>query len=78
MRITISAKLKLRHSPEQKAMLDAVSLAYRDALNYASEEAFKLDKTSSAPKLHAVPISGMGGVARRSPDSGPARPSSKR
>lgn len=54
MRVTISAKLKLRHSPEQKAKLDAVSLAYRDALNYASEEAFKLDKTSSAPKLHAV------------------------
>jgi putative transposase len=52
MRVTISAKLKLRHSPEQKAMLDAVSLAYRDALNYASEEAFKLDKTSSAPKIH--------------------------
>ncbi|AXH00743.1 transposase (plasmid) [Deinococcus wulumuqiensis] len=54
MRVTISAKLKLRHSPEQKAKLDAVSLAYRDALNFASEEAFKLDKTSSAPKLHAV------------------------
>ena len=47
----MSAKLKLRHSPEQKAMLDAVSLAYRDALNYTSEEAFKLDKTSSAPKI---------------------------
>ena len=54
MRVTISVKLKLRHSPEQKAKLDAVSLAYRDALNFASEEAFKLDKTSSAPKLHAV------------------------
>ncbi|GGS37361.1 RNA-guided endonuclease InsQ/TnpB family protein [Deinococcus knuensis] len=52
MRVTISAKLKLRHSPEQKAMLDAVSLAYRDALNFASKEAFKLDKTSSAPKIH--------------------------
>ncbi|GMA17154.1 transposase (plasmid) [Deinococcus metallilatus] len=52
MRVTISAKLKLRHTPEQKAMLDAVSLAYRDALNFASKEAFKLDKTSSAPKIH--------------------------
>ncbi|GAA5438082.1 RNA-guided endonuclease InsQ/TnpB family protein [Deinococcus aquaticus] len=52
MRVTISAKLKLRHSPEQKAMLDAVSLAYRDALNFASEKAFEMDKTSSAPKLH--------------------------
>ena len=48
----ISAKLKLRHNAEQKAALDAVSLAYRDALNYTSGEAFKLDKTSSAPKLH--------------------------
>ena len=54
MRVTISAKLKLRHSPEQKAMLDAVSLAYRDALNFASEKAFELDKTSSAPRLHKV------------------------
>jgi putative transposase len=54
MRVTISAKLKLRHSPEQKAMLDAVTLAYRDALNFASEKAFEMDRTSSAPKLHAV------------------------
>lgn len=52
MRVTISAKLKLRHSPEQKAMLDAVTLAYRDALNFASQAAFKLDKTSSAPRIH--------------------------
>ena len=52
MRITISAKLKLRHTPEQKKALDAVSLAYRDALNFASIKAFELDKTSSQPKLH--------------------------
>ena len=52
MRVMISAKLKLRHNAEQKAALDAVSLAYRDALNYTSEKAFELDKTSSAPKLH--------------------------
>lgn len=52
MRVTVSAKLKLRYSPEQKVMLDAVSLAYRDALNFTSGEAFKLDKTSSAPKIH--------------------------
>lgn len=54
MRVTISAKLKLRHNAEQKAVLDAISLAYRDPLNYASKEAFKLDKTSSAAKLHKV------------------------
>lgn len=52
MRVTISAKLKLRHSPEQKAMLDAVTLAYRDALNFTSQTAFTLDKTSSASKIH--------------------------
>ena len=52
MRITISAKLKLWHSAEQKAALDAVTLAYRDALNFASERAFEMDKTSSQPKLH--------------------------
>ncbi|GAA5439841.1 RNA-guided endonuclease InsQ/TnpB family protein [Deinococcus caeni] len=52
MKLTISAKLKLRHTPEQKTALDAVTLAYRDALNFASETAFKLEKTSSAPKIH--------------------------
>lgn len=52
MRVTISAKLKLRHSPEQKAMLDAVTLVYRDALNFTSQAAFTLDKTSSGPKIH--------------------------
>ena len=52
MKLTISAKLKLRHAPEQKSALDAVTLAYRDALNFASERAFELDKTSSAPKIH--------------------------
>lgn len=43
MRLTISAKLKLRHNAEQKAALDAVTLAYRDALNFASEKAFDMD-----------------------------------
>ncbi|WP_370657483.1 RNA-guided endonuclease InsQ/TnpB family protein [Deinococcus sp. KNUC1210] len=50
--MTVSAKLKLRHNAEQKAALDAVTLAYRDALNFASEKAFEMDKTSSQPKLH--------------------------
>jgi putative transposase len=52
MRITISAKLKLRHTPEQKLVLDAVTFAYRDGLNFASQVAFDLEKTSSAPKIH--------------------------
>ncbi|GGR10087.1 RNA-guided endonuclease InsQ/TnpB family protein [Deinococcus ruber] len=52
MKLTVTAKLKLRHTPEQKQALDAVTLAYRDALNFTSEAAFKLEKTSSAPKIH--------------------------
>lgn len=52
MEVTLTAKLKLRHTPEQKAALDAVTLAYRDALNFASETAARLGHTSSAPKLH--------------------------
>lgn len=54
MKLTITAKLKLRHTPEQKSALDAVTLAYRDALNFTSETAFELGKTSSAPKMHKV------------------------
>lgn len=52
MRVTVSAKLKLNHTAAQKAALDQITFAYRDALNYASGRAFELDKTSSAPKLH--------------------------
>ena len=52
MKITLSAKLKLRHTPEQKLALDAVTLAYRDGLNFASQTAFELGKTTSVPKLH--------------------------
>lgn len=52
MRITVSAKLKLKHNAEQKSALDRITFAYRDALNFASKKAFELDKTSSAPKLH--------------------------
>lgn len=52
VKITLSAKLKLRHTPEQKHALDAVTLAYRDSLNFASQKAFELGKTTSVPKLH--------------------------
>ncbi|WP_291423867.1 transposase [Deinococcus sp.] len=52
MKITLSAKLKLRHTPEHKIALDAVTLAYRDGLNFASQAAFDLGKTTSVPKLH--------------------------
>jgi putative transposase len=47
----ITAKLKLNPTAEQKASLRGVSLAYRDALNYASQVAFALNKTSSGNKL---------------------------
>ena len=51
MKITLTAKLKLRHTPEQKAALDAVTLAYRDALNYTSHKAFEMGKSSNAAKI---------------------------
>ncbi|WP_016876222.1 RNA-guided endonuclease InsQ/TnpB family protein [Chlorogloeopsis fritschii] len=47
----ITAKLKLNPTAEQKEALREVSLAYRDALNYASQVAFDLNKTSSGNKL---------------------------
>jgi len=49
--IAITAKLKLRHTPEQKAALDAVTLAYREALNYTSGVAFEMGKCSNAAKI---------------------------
>ena len=51
MKITLTAKLKLRHTPEQKKALDAVTLAYRDALNFTSQKAFEMGKTSNAAKI---------------------------
>lgn len=51
MKLTLTAKLKLRHTPEQKKALDAVTLAYRDALNYTSQKAFEMEKTSNAAKI---------------------------
>ena len=51
MEITLTAKLKLRHTPEQKAALDAVTLAYRDSLNYTSTVAFEMNKCSNAAKI---------------------------
>ena len=51
MKVTLTAKLKLRHTPEQKIALDAVTLAYRDALNFTSQKAFQMDKSSNAAKI---------------------------
>jgi putative transposase len=55
----ITAKLKLNPTAEQKAALRGVSLAYRDALNYASQTAFELDKTSSGNKLQKAVYSDL-------------------
>jgi len=53
-KITLTAKLKLILTPEQKAALDQTALAYRDALNHASVVAFENDKTSNATKLQKL------------------------
>jgi IS605 OrfB family transposase len=51
MRQTLTAKLKLEASPEQKEMLRVASLAYRDALNFASHAAFDMGKTYNGTKI---------------------------
>jgi putative transposase len=47
-------KLKLLHTPTQKSALDAVSLAFRDALNLTSTLAFENGKTSSPKTLQSL------------------------
>jgi IS605 OrfB family transposase len=48
---TLTAKLKLEATPEQKEMLARASLAYRDALNFASLVAFDMGKTYNGTKI---------------------------
>jgi IS605 OrfB family transposase len=50
----ITAKLKLEASPEQKELLREVSLAYRDALNYASQINFENGKSSNGTKIQKL------------------------
>jgi IS605 OrfB family transposase len=52
MQTTITAKLKLVTTPEQFAALRQTQLAYRDALNLASQYAFAHGKTSKSQRLH--------------------------
>src|ERR1051326_6952507 len=52
MKKIITAKLKLLLSHEQLQALRQTQLAYRDALNAASQYAFAHGKTSSVTKLH--------------------------
>lgn len=48
---TLSAKLKLKVTQEQKEQLRVTSLAYRDALNYTSGVAFEMGKTYNGSKI---------------------------
>src|ERR1051326_6325850 len=52
MDTTITAKLKLVTAPEQFRQLRQTQLAYRDALNQASQYAFAHGKTSNCQRLH--------------------------
>lgn len=51
MKVTISAKLKLHLSADQKQQMDELCFAYRGAINYASQIAFDNDKCSDKRKI---------------------------
>ncbi len=51
MQQIITAKLKLKTTPEQRQSLRQTQLAYRDALNYVSRYAFEHGKMSNAERL---------------------------
>ena len=52
MQTTLTTKLKLVTTPEQFCQLRLTQLAYRDALNQASQHAFAHGKTSNSQRLH--------------------------
>ncbi len=51
MHQTLTAKLKLEVTQEQKEQLRVTSLAYKDALNYTSGIAFEMGKTYNGTKI---------------------------
>src|SRR3989440_1656191 len=51
MKTVITAKLKLKPTPEQFAALHCTQLAYRDALNHVSQYAFEHGKMSNRVAL---------------------------
>lgn len=51
MKQTLTAKLKLEVTQEQKEQLRVTSLAYRNALNYTSGVAFEMGKTHNGTKI---------------------------
>ncbi len=54
MKIPITAKLKLKTTPEQFAALRATQLAYRDALNHVSAYSFAHGKTGNVRRLQTA------------------------
>src|SRR5260221_12682013 len=52
MQQIITAKLKLKTTPEQHQLLRQTQLTFRDALNHVSRYAFAHGKVSSAKRLH--------------------------
>jgi predicted transposase len=52
MKTVITAKLKLKTTPEQFTQLRKTQLAYRDALNHVSQYAFEHGKMSNKLALH--------------------------
>ena len=48
MKQVITVKLKIEHTKEQADRLASLCRDYKSALNYASQKAFELGKTSSA------------------------------
>jgi putative transposase len=53
VKTTITAKLKLKTTPDQFQALRQTQLAYRDALNFVSAYSFAHGKTSSSKRLQA-------------------------
>jgi putative transposase len=51
MQQIITAKLKLKTTPEERQSLRQTQLSYRDALNYASQYAFAHGKTSNTERI---------------------------
>jgi putative transposase len=56
---TITAKLKLRLSPDQFTALRHTQLAYRDALNFVSCYSFAHGKTSNQQRLQRETYAGV-------------------
>ena len=54
MKRQLTAKLKLRPTPEQREALKEATLAYRDALNHASKVAFENGKISNQMQLQKL------------------------